>query len=209
MPSKPYMRYYDDKGLISINGYGRSPITNKYTRYTISIENCIPVFRFIDDIEHHTRIFYVKYMVGQDMEHVTARISCMNSVIYVYEPVIVRFDVCSMIFGKFKMSVFKPLFLATAFVKSSHHIVFESEEIMTNQVFNETYSKETLDSIRRNYPNFNSMPLEKEQRPDRAFFISKQLEWNAIPPLITDEYVERVNSHILPGKRKIPASFLK
>lgn len=209
MPSKPYMKYYEDKGLISISGYAKSKTDTQYSLYTISIENCVPVFKFIDDTKHHVCIFYVKYMVGQDMKHVTARISCMHSVIYVYEPVAVRIGIRSMALGKFKMSVFKPLYLATAIVKSSHHIVFKNEEIKTDQVFNETYCKETLDLIKRDYPDFNTIPLANEQQPNRAFFISKQLEWNAIPPLITDEYIKRINSFITQNKIRLPISFLK
>ena len=201
------------------------PLDNKNRNVVIAAENVSPSSWIIDESEKHVVTYYFKYMVGQGMKHVPARITCNGNVIYIYRPVIVTLDVYSLFHGKFKISIFEQFTIKNSILMSNHYIVNFKTFIRIDTVCNIQYADELLKTLSKQYPEFNSCSLQNEypyvstlcanvnaQTNANAEYpnaVQQIKPWvlNAIPPLVTKKYMQNVKKNCRLPLKEIDISF--
>lgn len=207
------------------------PLDEKNKNVVIAAENVSPSSWIIDESKEHVVTYYFKYMVGQGMKHVPARITCNGNVIYIYKPVMVVLDAFSLFHGKFKISIFEQFTIKHSILMSNHYIVNYKTFIRIDTVCNIQYADELLRTLKRSYPEFNSCSLQNEcpyvsslcqcanaqananvnaNVNETCPNMSPQIKpWvlNAIPPLVTKKYMQNVKKSCRLPLKEIDISF--
>lgn len=209
------------------------PLDEKNQNVVIAAENVSPPSWILDESKDHVLTYYCKYMVGQGMKHVPARITCNGNVIYIYKPVMVVLDAFSLFHGKFKISVFKQFSMKNVIFNSNHYIATHKTSIKIDTVCNIDYANELLEKLSKEFPEFNLYSLQNAPYPlqdiecpqanantvqandvqandfqaNAECLQIKPWVLNAIPPLVTRRYMQNIRKNYKLPLKEIDISF--